>query len=212
MTPPPPAGQRERPPWPVRLAREVPVLVVCAAVLAFLIKTFVAQPFYIPSASMLPQLRVDDRVVVSKLAYRLHAPRRGDIVVFDCPEGSCSEPERSPTSPVLRLLRAVGEGIGVVQPSAEEFIKRVVGLPGETVEAREGAVYVDGRRLVEPYLPATTTTGDFAPVTVPAGHLFVLGDNRSNSSDSRVFGPIPRSSVVGRTVVRIWPPGEASFL
>lgn len=197
-----------------RAAREVPLLLVSAAVVAFLLKTFVAQAFYIPSESMLTQLRVDDRVVVSKLAYRLHAPRRGDIVVFDCPAASCVEDRRRGAggSPVTRVLRRVAEGVGVVQPSTEEFIKRVVGLPGETVEGRDGRVFVDGRALVEPYLAAATVTSDFPATPVPSGRLFVMGDNRANSSDSRVFGPIPRSSVVGRTVVRVWPPSHASFL
>ena len=192
-------------------AREVPILLVSAAVLAFLLKTLVAQAFYIPSGSMLPQLQINDRVVVSKLAYRLHDPRRGDIVVFDCPAISCVNQKREDGG-VSRLLRKVAEGVGVVQPSTEEFIKRVVGLPGETVEGKDGVVYVEGRRLVEPYLPPDTITSDFAPVKVPAEHLWVMGDNRTNSSDSRVFGPISRSTVVGRTVVRVWPPGDASFL
>jgi signal peptidase I len=192
-------------------AREVPILLVSAAVLAFLLKTLVAQAFYIPSGSMLPQLQINDRVVVSKLAYRLHEPRRGDIVVFDCPAASCVN-ERHDSGGIGRLVRKLAEGIGVVQPSAEEFIKRVVALPGETVEGRDGAVYVDGRRVIEPYLPPNTITSDFAPLRVPSGHLWVMGDNRTNSSDSRVFGPIPKSSVVGRTVVRVWPLPEASFL
>jgi len=192
-------------------AREVPILLVSAAVLAFLLKTLVAQAFYIPSGSMLPQLQINDRVVVSKLSYRLHEPRRGDIVVFDCPAVSCVN-EKHEDHGVRRILRKVAEGVGVVQPSTEEFIKRVVGLPGETVEGRDGAVYVGGRRLVEPYLPPGTITSDFAPVKVPDRHLWVMGDNRANSSDSRVFGPIPRSTVVGRTVVRVWPLSKAAFL
>lgn len=187
------------------------MLLVSAAVLAFLLKTFVAQAFYIPSGSMLPQLQINDRVVVSKLAYRLHEPRRGDIVVFDCPAVSCVN-DKPEDGGVKGLLRKVAEGVGVVQPSTEEFIKRVVALPGETVQGKDGAVYVDGRRLVEPYLPPNTITSDFAPVVVPAKHLWVMGDNRTNSSDSRVFGPIARSTVVGRTVVRVWPPSEAAFL
>ena len=206
-----PAGEStDRSGW-AHTAREVPVLLVSAAVLAFLLKTLVAQAFYIPSGSMLPQLQINDRVVVSKLAYRLHPPRRGDIVVFDCPAVSCVHRQREDGG-VGRLIRKVAEGVGVIQPSTEEFIKRVVALPGETVEGRDGAVYVDGRRLVEPYLPPNTLTSDFAPITIPGGHLWVMGDNRSNSSDSRVFGPIPRSTVVGRTIVRVWPPSEASFL
>lgn len=203
-------GRARRSSWS-HTAREVPILVVSAAVLAFLLKTFVAQAFYIPSASMLPQLQIDDRVVVSKLSYRLHDPRRGDIVVFDCPAVSCMNEKRDDGG-VKGLLRKVAEGVGVVQPSAEEFIKRVVGLPGETVEGRDGVVYIDGRRLIEPYLSANTTTSDFAPVEVPAEHLWVMGDNRTNSSDSRVFGAIPESTVVGRTVVRVWPLTNASFL
>ena len=211
MTDGAPARRAGRRPHWTRTAREIPVLLVSAAVLAFLIKTLVAQAFYIPSGSMLPQLQVNDRVVVSKLAYRLHAPRRGDIVVFDCPPVSCTN-ERRDGSGVGGLVRKVAEGVGVVQPSAEEFIKRVVGLPGESVQGRDGVVYVDGRRLIEPYLPPGTVTSDFGPVRVPDRQLWVMGDNRASSSDSRVFGPIPRDTVVGRTVVRIWPPSEAAFL
>lgn len=215
-TPPkPPASDRAKA-W--RTAREIPILLVFAALIAFLLKTLVAQAFYIPSESMLGQLEVNDRVVVSKIAYRLHPPRRGDIVVFDCPQTACrlSPPESPPRNGwegrARRLLKNVGEGIGLVQPSTEEFIKRVVALPGETVEGRDGTVFVDGRHLIEPYLDAGTTTSTFAPVTVPAGRLWVMGDNRGNSSDSRVFGPITRSSVVGRTVFKVWPLGSASFL
>lgn len=219
-TPPPspsklPASDRAKA-W--RTAREIPILLAFAAVIAFLLKTLVAQAFYIPSESMLGQLEVNDRVVVSKIAYRLHPPRRGDIVVFDCPKTACrlKPPESSPgdgwEARARGLLRDVGEGIGLVQPSTEEFIKRVVALPGETVEGRDGKVFVNGRRLIEPYLDAGTTTSTFASVTVPAGHLWVMGDNRGNSSDSRVFGAITRSSVVGRTVFKVWPLGSASFL
>ncbi|MGH9283629.1 MAG: signal peptidase I, partial [Acidimicrobiales bacterium] len=182
------------------------------AVLAFLLKTLVAQAFYIPSGSMLPQLEINDRVVVSKLSYRLHSPRRGDIVVFDCPEQACTHRSDPGRGGVRGFLRKVAEGVGVVQPSTEEFIKRVVALPGETVEGKDGGVYIDARRLREPYLPDGSVTGDFPPTKVPERHLFVMGDNRANSSDSRVFGPIPRSLVVGRTIARVWPLPSASFL
>jgi len=195
----------------LRSVLELPFLILSAAAIAFCLKTFVAQAFYIPSESMTPQLQVNDRVLVSKVAYRLHRPNRGDIVVFDCPRSSCpGDPEGG--NPVVRFLRAVGEGVGVLQPSTEEFIKRVVGLPGETLEAREGDVYVDGRRLVEPYLPAGTRTVNLPATRVPVGRLFVMGDNRGNSSDSRVFGPIARSTVVGRTILKVWPLPDASFL
>lgn len=189
---------------------EFPLLIIVAALIAFLVRTFVAQAFYIPSESMTPQLQVNDRIVVSKLAYRLHEPRRGDIVVFDNPRPvETIEPER--TLPV-RLLRSLGEAVGLVQPSTEEFIKRVIGLPGETVEGRDNKILINGRALDEPYLLPTDPIYDFPPVTVPEGRLWVMGDNRDGSSDSRSFGPIEKSSIVGRTVVRVWPLGDASFL
>ena len=202
----------EQPPAATRAAREIPVLLVTAAVIAFLIKSFVAQAFYIPSESMVPQLQVNDRVVVSRIAYRLHDPRRGDIVVFDDPREGAGDDDENRPNLVVRFIRGVGGAVGIVQPSTEEFIKRVVGLPGETVEGKAGRVYVNGRVLYEPYLPDGTVTSDFAPVVVPEGSLWVMGDNRSNSSDSRFFGPIRRSTVQGRTVLRVWPPGSASFL
>jgi signal peptidase I len=202
----------EQAPTAKRAAREVPLLLITAAVIAWVIKSFVAQAFYIPSESMVPQLRVNDRVVVSRIAYHLHDPRRGDIIVFDDPRPGSGAPTGTSTNPVSRFLRQVGEAVGVVQPSTEEFIKRVIALPGETVEGKSGRIYVNGRLLYEPYLPKGVVTSEFAPVVVPAGSLWVMGDNRSNSSDSRVFGPVRRSTVVGRTIVRVWPPGSAAFL
>ncbi|MGH9078916.1 MAG: signal peptidase I, partial [Acidimicrobiales bacterium] len=141
----------DQPPTGLGVAKEIPVLVAVAVVVAVLVKTFVAQAFYIPSGSMLPQLQIDDRVVVSKLAYDLHPPRRGDIIVFLAPPSQqpVQPPDTDPT--VLRWLRDAGEAIGVVTPSTEDYIKRVIGLPGDVVEARGGHVYVNGRRLVEPY-------------------------------------------------------------
>jgi signal peptidase I len=189
---------------------EAGIVLAGAVLIAFVLKLLVAQAFFIPSASMVPQLEVSDRVLVSKLSYRLHEPRRGDIVVFDCPPGHCDQGDEG--DGVVGLLRWFGEGLGVVQPLGQELIKRVVALPGETVEARDGEVYVDGRRLVEPYLPPATVTANLAPTTVPEGHLYVLGDNRSNSTDSRVFGPVSRRSVVGRAIATVWPPADASFL
>ena len=194
----------------LRLLREAAIVVVGAVLIALVLKTLVAQAFFIPSASMTPQLEVSDRVVVSKLSYRLHEPRRGDIVVFDCPPGQCADEDDG--GGLGGFVRSVGEGLGVIQPSTQEFIKRVVALPGETVEARNGRVYVDGRRLVEPYLPPTTTTSNLSATKVPPGQLFVLGDNRANSSDSRAFGPVRRSSVVGRAIGTVWPPGNAKYL
>src|SRR5205085_1049348 len=192
-----------------RLLREALVLVGTAMLIAFLIKTFVAQAFFIPSGSMIPQLNVGDRVVVSKLAYRLHDPNRGDIVVFDAPNQVEVKDEKALPA---KVVKGILESIGLSTPSTEEYIKRVIGLPGEKVEGRDGRVYVNGRELVEPYLPQGPTTRDFEPVVLGASELWVMGDNRENSSDSRVFGPIPESTVVGRAFVKLWPVPDGSFL
>lgn len=194
-------------------------------------RSFVAQPFYIPSGSMLPQLQIDDRIVVNKLAYarvtlpfvdkelKVGDPRRGDIVVFDAPEAvrqptGLPEPDRGP---ILGAIRWTGQFLGVVPPSTEEFVKRVIALPGETVHIRSGEVFVNGKRLEEPYLAEEVATGVIGrfggePFVVPEGHIFVMGDNRAGSSDGRVFGPIPIDSIVGRAFVKVWPLGSASFL
>jgi len=159
------------------------VVIVSALLVAFVVKTFLVQAFYIPSPSMTPTLKVDDRVLVNKLSYRLHGVHRGDIVVFESP-----------------------------RPAAEkDLIKRVVGLPGDVVEGRDGHVLVNGKALEESYLPDGVQTGVFGPVTVPADHYWVMGDNRSNSADSRVIGAIPKSLIVGRAFVKVWPLGSFRF-
>ncbi len=193
-----------------RIAIDLAVLVVAIVVITTLLRTLVAQAFYIPSLSMAPQLEVQDRIVVSKLSYRLHDARRGDIVVFDAPPEL--EAPKKPEALPSRAVRAVLEGVNVVKPTTTEYVKRVIGLPGEQVAGRGGSLYVNDTLLVEPYLPAGLRTDDFGPVTVPAGKLFVMGDNRGSSFDSRKFGPIDRSSLVGRVVVKVWPPGGASWL
>jgi signal peptidase I len=194
-----------------RAVVETALLVGLAIVIAVLLRTFVAQAFRIPSASMEPQLMVGDRVVVSRLAYDAHDPRRGDIVVFDCPPAvGC--PNRSDDGVPMTAIKTVAEALLLRQPEIEEFIKRVIALPGETVSGHDGHVYVDGRRLVEPYLPEGTITTDFGPVTVEPGKLWVMGDNRGNSADSRVFGQIEQDTIVGRAILRVWPPQRLAFL
>ncbi|HLI24954.1 MAG TPA: signal peptidase I, partial [Acidimicrobiales bacterium] len=155
---------------PRRRGRRAPLsesalAVAVAVAVAVLVKAFVAQAFYIPSASMEPQLDVHDRVVVSRLAYDLHSPRRGDIVVFEAPAGVEKEPT-IPTNPVLRVLHGAAVAIGLAS-ARTDLIKRVIALPGETVAGRHGHVYIDGRVLMEPYLPPGTLTSDFGPVQVP---------------------------------------------
>ena len=161
---------------------------------------------------MIPQLNVGDRVVVSKVSYDMHDPNRGDIIVFDAPPRAPGVRQATKRTGVGRVVRDIFESIGVLQPSTEEYIKRVIGVPGETVQGRDGHVFVNGRELVEPYLPPGVVTSDFPPLTVPKGDLWVMGDNRGNSSDSRVFGAIKESSVVGRAILRVWPVSHAAFL
>lgn len=177
----------------LRSAVEWVVIIVAALVVAFIVKTFLIQAFYIPSASMEPQLRDGDRIFVNKLSYRLHEVYRGDVVVFERP--ACAVPD----------------------PRIKDLVKRVVGLPGDTVEGKNGAVYVNGNRLEEPYLPEGQTTSDFAPATVPPGRLWLMGDNRENSTDSRVLcsnGPtfIDADTVVGRAFVKVFPLGDIQLL
>ena len=158
-----------------------------ALLVALLIKTFLFQAFYIPSESMEPTLTEGDRVLVNKVSYDLHDVNRGDVIVF----------ERPPNEPPSEI---------------EDLIKRVVGLPGDTVEGREGGVFVNGAALPEPYLASGVTTEPFPPVEVPADAVFVMGDNRGNSRDSRVFGPIDVDLIVGRAFVTVWPLGRLGGL
>ncbi len=174
-----------------RSAVEWVVLVTAALLIALLIKTFLFQAFWIPSDSMVPTLEKGDRVLVNKLSYRLHDLNRGDIVVFKAPDAA--------------------------QSGIADLVKRVVGLPGEEIEGRDGSIFVtDGvtgetSLLEEPYLPEGTVSKEFDPVGVPAGAMFVLGDNRLLSKDSTVFGPVTQDDIVGRVFVRIWPPSRLGF-
>ncbi|HEY5685972.1 MAG TPA: signal peptidase I [Acidimicrobiia bacterium] len=179
---------------------ELPGLLLAALVVAVLIKTFIIQPFYIPSGSMIPTLLIDDRVMVSKLNYRLGDPGHGDVVVFENPWAE----ERTESVPE-KAVRAVLEALGIRTSQSDDLIKRVVGIGGDQLEIRSGRVYIDDAALDEPYLPQDTSMPDYGPITIPAGHVFVMGDNRAASSDSRVFGPIPESDIIGKAVMRIWP-------
>lgn len=189
----------------------LPSLIVIALIIAILVKTFLIQAFYIPSPSMEPTLLEGDRVFVNKVVYRLGDVHRQDVIVFSNPH-----PEAIPDRGIVGgFLHWLGEGIGLAQPENEDFIKRVIGLPGETVEIHDHTVYVDGKPLAEPYLPPAkkACNGDFAPHTVPNGDLFVMGDNRCNSLDSRFgLGYVPIDDVIGRAFVIIWPPSRVGGL
>ncbi|MCW2528764.1 MAG: lepB [Pseudonocardiales bacterium] len=163
--------------------------VVIALLAAVIVRTYAVQSFVIPSSSMEPTLHgcagcQDDRVLVDKLFYRFGSLHRGDVVVLHRPAAE----------------------IDTLEPY---LIKRIIGLSGETVSAQDGVVIIDNRILTEPYVnPQCGGTASFGPVTVPTGQVFVLGDNRCNSSDSRVFGPITKTSIIGRAFLRVWPVGR----
>jgi signal peptidase I len=165
------------------------VILVVALLAALLLRTFVIQPYFIPSASMEPTLMVGDKVLVNKLSYDLHPIHRGDVIVFKKPPDDNT-------------------------PGIKDLIKRVIGLPGETIAGRNGQIYINGKLLNEPWLPKVDrdTTSTFGPVQIPAGQYFVMGDNRADSSDSRVFGPITKSLVVGRAFIKVWPPSRIGTL
>jgi signal peptidase I len=151
-----------------------------ALVVALVIRAFFLAAFYIPSESMVPTLEKGDRVLVNKLSYKLHDVHRGDVVVF----------ERPPNEP--------DNGI-------KDLIKRVIGLPGETLEVRDCKVVINGQPLAEPYVKQWNRTCTFAPKKVGDNEAFVMGDNRDDSQDSRYFGPISQDLIVGRAFVVVWP-------
>ncbi|CAA9401589.1 MAG: Signal peptidase I [uncultured Rubrobacteraceae bacterium] len=171
---------------------EIPVILVVSFALVFgFVRPVIAAPFYVGSGSMEPTLHgcwgcSNDRLLINKLAYDLADPERGDIVLFEDQRG--------------------GE---------DPLIKRVIGLPGEELELRNGRVYVNGTPLDEPYLrrdtckPGYPKTCSFGPVTVPKNHYFMMGDNRTRSVDSRFFGPVPKDDIIGEALVRFWPPNRA---
>jgi signal peptidase I len=201
--------RKQRGKGPGSFLRELPVLLLIAFVLALLIKSFLVQAFYIPSESMEPTLRVGDRVLVNKLVYDFHPPRRGDIIVFEEPHPS-SESHRNAIQGFWHWLT---QGLGVSSDPERDFIKRVIALPGETIEIKAGQVYIDGKELVEAYLDVNADSRDYPPHRVPANNLFVMGDNRTNSNDSRFgLGDIPYDKVVGRAFVIIWPPSRARWV
>lgn len=179
---------------------ELPGLLLAALVVAVVIKTFVIQPFYIPSGSMIPTLEVDDRVMVSKVQNLFGEVERGEILVFENPY-RVEEEESIPEA----VVRSVLEALGIRTSPYDDLVKRVIALEGEEIEIRDNQVFIDGFAIEEPYLPPGTSMPDFGPQTIPDDHLFMMGDNRNSSSDGRVFGPIPLDDVIGEAVIRIWP-------
>ncbi len=160
------------------------ILIIAFALVFGFVRPFVLEAFYIPSESMVPTLDIGDRVFVNKFIYRFSEPKRGDIIVFRSPEG--------------------GE---------EDLIKRVVGVPGDNVEDRDGVLFVNGEHRNEPYINDRFPDSDtYGPITVPQGHVFMMGDNRANSRDSRFFGPVPYENIEGEAFVTFWPPSHIGAL
>ncbi|OPY58190.1 MAG: Signal peptidase I T [Pelotomaculum sp. PtaU1.Bin035] len=160
--------------------REIFESVAIAILLAVVIRLFVLEPFYIPSGSMEPTLKEHDRIIVSKLNYYFQEPKRGDIVVFKYP----LDPKRN-------------------------FVKRLIAVGGETVAIKNSRLYINGQPVPENYLPQGLRFADYGPKEVPEGSYFMMGDNRNNSDDSRVWGFLPKNLIVGKAVVIYWPPGRA---
>jgi signal peptidase I len=162
----------------IRWIVEFVLLVLAAFLLATALKTWVVQPFYIPSGSMEPTLAIGDRVLVNKFIYRFTSPKRGDVVVFESPEGPKTD-----------------------------LIKRVIATGGQTVQIKDGYVSVDGTKLDEPYVAKDRRDNYTSPTPtkVPQGYVWVMGDNRGNSADSRVIGPQPLSAILGQAFTIYWP-------
>ena len=192
-------------PDPIRVVVDWAVTIVAAVAIVLLVKAYIVNPYKIPSSSMEPTLhcarpkvgceaRFDDRVLANRFIYHLRAPHRGEIVVFDTP-------------PAAKV--ACGEG--------GTFVKRVIGLPGETIEVRlnaagKGIVYINGKRLREPYIqPSRLADKAFGPQRIPDDNYFMMGDNRSQSCDSREWGSVARDHLIGKVFATYWPPNRISL-
>lgn len=162
---------------------EVVLIVGAAFVLALLIQQFVVKPFYIPSESMEPTLVKGDRVLVNRFVYRFRDPEPGDVIVFHPP----------------------------IAPD-EDYIKRVVAVAGDTVEVKDGKLFVNGEPRDEPYLKEQFIEGAYPEETIPEGYVWAMGDNRNRSGDSRVFGPVKLGSILGEGFLVYWPPGKIGGL
>ena len=167
--------------WWKKWGENIQILILALG-LAFFIRTFVAEPRYIPSESMIPTLEVGDRLIVEKLSYYANLPRRGDIVVFAPPP----------------QLQAQG------YQEDQAFIKRVIGLPGDTISVQNERVFVNQKLLTEAYI-AEPPNYPISPIVVPPAQLFVMGDNRNNSNDSHIWGFLPKANIVGHACFRFWP-------
>ena len=186
---------------------ELVVIVAVALGLALGIQAFLVKPYKIPSESMVPTLQIGQRVLVNRIGNRFSEPHVGEVIVFHPPVGSdsdtCGNGSRRPGQACDRPTKT---------RSSINFIKRVVGLPGDRIFVRHGHVYRNGRREQDGYINDTCAAGKdgrgcnfTTPITVPAGHFFMMGDNRGESDDSRFWGPVPRSWIIGGAFATYWP-------
>jgi signal peptidase I len=218
-------GLRKRKQMP--LWQELPLLLLVAFGLAVLIRTFLLQAFYIPSGSMEDTLMVGDRVLVNKVVYDIRQPERGEIIVFRGTDNWAPEMQAPTTNtgPMAKVGRTVGDLVGMGQPGEKDFIKRIIGLPGDVVRCcdAQGRVTVNGEPLDEPYVtenspldedPVVNRCGPrkFGPVTVAPGNMWVMGDHRLVSQDSRCQGQVPLSNIIGKAFVIVWPRNHWSAL
>lgn len=209
---------------------ELPILIGVALVLSFLLQMFVGRVYLIPSESMEPTLHgcagcTGDRIVVDKIAYRFGDPEPGDVVVFEGPPSwNTDYSSRRSGNPVLRGIENVGSAVGLVPPDENDLVKRVVAVAGQTVQCRPGdeGLKVDGKTLVEPYIDSRTSPRNgvpcqgvfFGPVVVPDASVWVMGDNRANSKDSRFHmnddlgGAVPVSNIIGEVRLIVLPPSR----
>ncbi len=157
------------------------IAIFVSLMLGLLIRAFLFQSFYIPSGSMIPTLQVGDRIVVSKLAFAFSGVKRGEIVVFARPPAD------------------------TIDPNVHDLVKRVIGLPGDTISSRNGHVLINGKILPEPYLPHGDPTYNIRTQVIPPGDYFMMGDNRGDSYDSRFFGDVPGKLFVGQVILRFYP-------
>jgi signal peptidase I len=167
-----------------RAALEWVAVVVVALLAAFLVRTFVFQTFYIPSGSMEPTLQIGDRIIVSKLSYDFHSVNRGDIIVFHAPPR---------------------EATVCADPAVQDLVKRVIGLPGDWISSRGNTILIDGTPLAQPWFPAVPLGPAITRTHIGPNSYFVMGDNRSDSCDSRMWGTLPGSNIIGHVILRIWP-------
>ena len=194
---------------------ELVTIVGLALGLFLVIQGFLIKPFRIPSESMVPTLEVGQRVLVDRVSFRFGDPERGDVVVFKPPQGADDDESGEARGGAPRTEDQVCSR-PTPRRSDTNFIKRVVGLPGDKLKVIENRVYINDRRLDEPYLEPDPGCDDLCnfrrPVEIPRGYYFMMGDNRGASLDSRAWGPVPKDWVIGQAFATYWPPGKVGTL